>query len=155
MDYPVSDPTVGLVGGKFSDGDPVNGIPASRWPSETADAIMDELIAVIDAAGIVPDEATLDQVKTAIATLIAAAAPQSNFAAAVDPAVGNDSSEGYAVGSKWYNTATGGWWLCTDATAGAAVWQPLARRDADNAFSADQTINGNLYVTGVVQAGVT
>ncbi len=38
-----------------------------------------------------------------------------------DPSSSNNSSEGYSIGSRWYNTATGVEWICTDAT-GAAVW---------------------------------
>lgn len=45
-----------------------------------------------------------------------------NYTATTDPTVNDDESEGYSVGSIWYNTATPESFLCTDATDGAAVW---------------------------------
>lgn len=69
MDYPVSDPTVGLVGGKFSDGDAVGGVSASRDPAAWANAVTDELLAIIAAAGLTPDEEDLNQVLDALVLL--------------------------------------------------------------------------------------
>jgi len=45
-----------------------------------------------------------------------------NLAAAVAPAVGNDVTEGYDVGSKWIDTTADTAYICLDATTGAAVW---------------------------------
>jgi len=47
---------------------------------------------------------------------------QDNFTAAVNPAVANDSTQGYAVGSHWVNTATNEVFVCASPTVGAAVW---------------------------------
>jgi len=47
-----------------------------------------------------------------------------NFSATTDPSVGNDSTQRYSVGSVWINTTTDQAFICTDATAGAAVWAP-------------------------------
>jgi len=47
---------------------------------------------------------------------------QDNFTAAVNPAATNDSSQGYAVGSHWVNTATNEVFVCASSTIGAAVW---------------------------------
>jgi hypothetical protein len=41
---------------------------------------------------------------------------------ATDPGVGDDSADGYRAGSFWFNTSDSGLFVCTDATAGAAVW---------------------------------
>lgn len=43
----------------------------------------------------------------------------------VDPTADDDSSKGYDVGSHWFNTATKKTFYCTDATAGAAVWEEV------------------------------
>jgi len=45
-----------------------------------------------------------------------------NFNATVDPTVTDDASKNYSAGSVWINTANGKSYLCTSATAGAAVW---------------------------------
>jgi len=71
MDYPLSDPTVGLVGGKFTDGDPAGGVAASRDPASWANSVSDELINVLIAAGMVPDEADTGQVADALLSLFA------------------------------------------------------------------------------------
>jgi hypothetical protein len=38
------------------------------------------------------------------------------------PSATDDSSEGYAVNSKWFNNLTGIEYICRDATDGAAIW---------------------------------
>lgn len=121
MDYPTN-PDIQLHNGKFFDGDPVNGIPASIDPAEWMNAITDELLAVIIAAGLTPAEATLTQLRDAISAIAASNAPKSNFTAIVDPAATDDSAEGYSAGSKWLNTATDEVYVCLDAAVGAAVW---------------------------------
>lgn len=45
---------------------------------------------------------------------------------ATSPGVGNDSSQGYQVGSQWTNTATGTIYQCVDVTVGAAVWKQIS-----------------------------
>lgn len=71
MDYPKSDPTVGLVGGKFSDGDPVGGVSPSRDPAAWANAVSDELIHVIEQGGLAPAEGDNTQLWQALAAGIA------------------------------------------------------------------------------------
>jgi len=48
---------------------------------------------------------------------------QDNLAAVVAPTVTDDSAAGYAVGSTWIDTVLGIPYICTDSTAGAAVWK--------------------------------
>jgi len=69
VDYP-SDPVVGLVGGKFNDGDPVGGIPASLDRAAEMNAVYDEMITTIKQGGLVPDETDKTQLSIAIKNLV-------------------------------------------------------------------------------------
>lgn len=69
MDYPITVPGVGLVGGKFTDGNPLLSQPASLDPASWANAVTDELLNVILAAGLVPDETKHDQLLQAVQIL--------------------------------------------------------------------------------------
>lgn len=48
--------------------------------------------------------------------------PLPNYAGSGAPGVGNDSSEGYAIGSRWLDTAAEKEYICKDASVGAADW---------------------------------
>lgn len=66
MDYPNSVPSAGLVSGKFVDEDPVTGKPGSLIPASWGNGITQELLTVIQAAGLTPSETRTDQVLTAL-----------------------------------------------------------------------------------------
>lgn len=66
MDYPISVPGVGLVGGKFVDEDASVGQIGSLIPAAWGNAVTDELLAVIAAAGLEPDEGNLTQLLLAL-----------------------------------------------------------------------------------------
>ena len=66
MDYPVSDESAKLHNGKFTDGDNLAGIPASRDSAEYQNMVFDEIINVITAGGLTPDENSTTQLKEAI-----------------------------------------------------------------------------------------
>lgn len=70
MRYPVSDPGSQLHNGKFTDGNPALGIPASVDKAAHMNAVYDELLAVISAAGLTPNETTFNQVLQAVQGLI-------------------------------------------------------------------------------------
>jgi hypothetical protein len=46
-----------------------------------------------------------------------------NFSAAVAPTINDDSGDGYAIGSRWIDTALDDEYVCLDSTVGAAVWK--------------------------------
>ncbi|MNU43022.1 hypothetical protein D3C71_317980 [compost metagenome] len=70
MDFPKSVPGVGLVAGRFVNEDPIAGRAGSLIPAEWGNAITDELLAVVQAAGMEPDEGNNGQVLAAIRNLI-------------------------------------------------------------------------------------
>lgn len=72
MDYP-SDPKWRLNAGKFTDGTPDGTVKPSLDPAVWANAVTDEILAVIETAGLVPTEGENDQMAEAIVALIAAA----------------------------------------------------------------------------------
>lgn len=70
MDYPISVPSVGLVGGKFLDEDPFAGTPGSLIPAQWGNAVTDEILNVITGAGLPPDELNNTQLLAAIKAVI-------------------------------------------------------------------------------------
>lgn len=46
-----------------------------------------------------------------------------NYSGTSAPTVNNDSSQGYAVGSRWLDTTNNDEYVCLNATAGNAVWK--------------------------------
>jgi len=48
--------------------------------------------------------------------------PKSNFSASTGPSTNNDSTQGYSVGSRWFDTTNLQTYICISATSGAAVW---------------------------------
>ncbi len=75
MDYPISVPSVGLVGGKFVDEDPLAGTPGSLIPAQWGNAVTDEILNVINVAGLTPNEAVNNQLAAAISQLIGSRLP--------------------------------------------------------------------------------
>lgn len=47
--------------------------------------------------------------------------------ATTDPTISDDNDDGYSVGSVWINVTDGKAFICSDATAGAAVWDQINR----------------------------
>jgi len=92
--YQYDDPTVSAslpapasagTAGYFTDGDPVQGIPATELRSDFMNMVMMELLNVVDAAGLMPSKTTYNQVLAAIQSLIAAyPAPINNTGASSD-----------------------------------------------------------------------
>ncbi|WP_166359275.1 hypothetical protein [Pseudomonas akapageensis] len=69
MDFPKSVPNVGLVGGVFVDENTGTGQVGSLIPAAWGTAVTQEILAVIQAAGLSPSEADLTQLVRAIRTI--------------------------------------------------------------------------------------
>ncbi|WP_051182938.1 hypothetical protein [Desulfocurvibacter africanus] len=55
-------PEYGTLEGRFTDGDPAGGVPASVFIANMGNHLLEELCSILTAAGIAPDEAKFDQV---------------------------------------------------------------------------------------------
>lgn len=66
MDYPKSVPSVGLVNGQFADEDPIAGKPGSLIPATWGNSVTQEILNVVQAAGMAPNEASNNQLLAAL-----------------------------------------------------------------------------------------
>lgn len=71
MDYPKSVPSAGLVNGKFVDENPLTGTPGSLIPADWGNGVTQEILNVIKAADLTPDEKKYDQLLQAIQSVTA------------------------------------------------------------------------------------
>ncbi|MBV4486930.1 phage tail protein [Pseudomonas sp. SWRI153] len=71
MDYPKSVPSAGLVNGKFVDENPLMGTPGSLIPADWGNGVTEEILSVIKAADLTPDEKKYDQLLQAIQSVTA------------------------------------------------------------------------------------
>lgn len=71
MDYPKSVPSAGLVNGKFIDENPLTGTPGSLIPADWGNGVTQEIINVIKAGDLTPDEKKYDQLLQAIQSVSA------------------------------------------------------------------------------------
>jgi hypothetical protein len=68
------------------------------------------------------------------------------------PGATDDSTEGYSVGSKWYDAVGGEWYVCTDATEDAATWAQTTVDSADLGTAAVADIVNDLTTGGTADA---
>ncbi|WP_058543736.1 hypothetical protein [Pseudomonas fluorescens] len=71
MDYPKSVPSAGLVNGKFVDENPLTGTPGSLIPAAWGNGVTQEIVNVIKAGNLTPDETQNDQLLEAIQSVSA------------------------------------------------------------------------------------
>lgn len=71
MDYPKSVPSAGLVNGKFVDENPLTGTPGSLIPAAWGNGVTQEIVNVIKAGDLTPDETQNDQLLEAIQSVAA------------------------------------------------------------------------------------
>jgi hypothetical protein len=62
-----------------------------------------------------------------------------NLLATSDPTISNDNTQGYSVGSFWFNTTTNKAFICADAATGAAVWNDAALGDIVASVTSEPT----------------
>lgn len=72
MDFPKSVPGVGLINGQFIDENTTTGQPGSLIPSVWGNSVTHEILSVLEAAGIKPDELKTNQLAEAISKIVAA-----------------------------------------------------------------------------------
>lgn len=71
MDYPKSVPSAGLVNGKFVDENPLTGTPGSLIPAAWGNGVTQEIVNVIKAGDLTPDETRNNQLLEAIQSVAA------------------------------------------------------------------------------------
>jgi len=71
MDYPKSVPSAGLISGKFVDENPLTGTPGSLIPAAWGNGVTQEIVNVIKAGELTPDETKNDQLLQAIQSVTA------------------------------------------------------------------------------------
>ena len=67
---------------------------------------------------------------------------------ALAPTINDDSSQGFSIGSLWYETGSGAVYICTDATLGAAVWTEI-NNSAVLGGSAPQDVDTSAASAGI------
>lgn len=127
MDYPKSIPGVGLVDGHFVDENPATGQVGSLIPAAWGDAITQEILNVIKAAGMAPSESNVSQLAAAVQAIAASDVKRSVLVATTGPIAlsGLQSIDGVAVpagarvlvknqanaAQNWIYMASAGPWL--------------------------------------------
>lgn len=75
-----------------------------------------------------------------------------NLVALVAPVGTNDTTEGYSVGSRWYDTVGGEWYICLDDTEDNAVWEIISLSTSDLGSAAVADIVNDLTTGGTTDA---
>lgn len=74
---------------------------------------------------------------------------KNNWSASAAPTTGDDSGDGYVVGSRWIDTTNDAEYVCVDNTATAAVWtETTGGGGGGNKFITGNFIQGNNAGTG-------
>lgn len=79
---------------------------------------------------------------------------QDNLVATTNPGVSNDSTQGYSVKSWWLNTISMEFFVCLDASPGAANWQNTTLT-IDQLGSMAVQAASNVNISGGAISGIT
>ncbi|WLH05380.1 hypothetical protein [Pseudomonas lurida] len=120
MDFPKSVPSVGLVDGKFIDEDAVAGTPGSLIPSAWGNAVTQEILNVIQEAGLEPDEDDNTQLNAAIDQKIAGSSV--SFASQAEAEAGESTTKAMSPLRVFQAIAK----VVTQATETAFGWLKIA-----------------------------
>lgn len=101
-----------------SNGNTVKGVT----PSSISLSGLDTLLGTLAADDFIVYNGTNWVNKTTAEIKTALGLAQNNYAATTAPGVGDDSDDGYSIGSQWYDGTNDNMYHCLDATVGAAVW---------------------------------
>lgn len=154
MDFPISVPSIGLVDGKFVDEDPLSGSPGSLIPSAWGNAVTLEVLNVIEAAGLAPDEDNNAQLLQAISAMLATATPEATETVlglvkrATQLQVDAGTNDTAVVSPKKLATAIQNQTLTAFSTAGTATALTLAPTPAIQAYAPYLRFSIKFSVTG-------
>lgn len=108
---------------------PISGLPA-------AGALSSGDLTVIVQGGVTVQSTVGAFATFAGASLVLAFGLTKNNVSASDPTVNDDTTAGYAQGSRWLNTTSWGVFIAESVAAGAAVWRQLAYMETPEAYQA-------------------
>ena len=153
MDFPISVPGIGLVDGKFIDEDALSGTPGSLIPSVWGNSITLEILNVIEAASLTPDEDNNAQLLQAINSILSAATPEATeivlglIRRATQAEIGEGTNDTAAVSPKKLATAVQNQTLTAFTTAGAAPAFTLTPSPAIDAYAVSQRFSVKFSAT--------
>lgn len=97
----------------------------------TRDAVVPSDVSAVSVGFVTADNSSIDVRGLAGSTEMASVV--NNLIATTDPGASNDNTEGYGVTSHWLNTTAGRYFICRDASTGAAVWDRITNLSPGNA----------------------
>ncbi|MBY0548732.1 MAG: hypothetical protein K2W95_15790 [Candidatus Obscuribacterales bacterium] len=65
--------------------------------------------------------------------------PKQNYTGSTPPGASNDNTQGYEIGSVWFNSTTKQFYICQDAATGAADWEIYTSRISEADITAKLT----------------
>ena len=142
MDFPKSVPNVGLVGGLFVDENVSTGQPGSLIPSAWGNSVTLEMLSVLSAAGVVPDEFKTNQLAEAISNLVTSGANWSKITGKPTTLAGYGITDAYTkteAGTSFASKAT--------TLAGYGITDAYTATQSDNRYAGKATTLAGYGIT--------